>query len=85
MHTSPFCSFNPDAFLEISSRIMDLDANKELCKVNIILNSRINPIHMEKAHLFRHSPWSVLEFRFVNNKAQQADAKVSSMTRKEKQ
>ena len=28
------CSFNPDAFLEISSRITDLDANKELCKVN---------------------------------------------------
>ena len=28
------CSFNPNAFLEISSRIMDLDANKELCKVN---------------------------------------------------
>ena len=29
------CLFNPDAFLEISSRIMDLDANKEeLCKVN---------------------------------------------------
>ena len=27
-------SFNYDAFLEISSRIMDLDANKELCKVN---------------------------------------------------
>ena len=80
------CSFNPDAFLEISSRIMDLDANKELCKVNIILNSTINPIHMEKAHLFgRHSPWSVLEFRFVNSKVQQADAKVSSVTRKQKQ
>ena len=28
------CSFNPDAFLEISSRIMHLDANKELRKVN---------------------------------------------------
>ena len=28
------CSFNPDAFLEISSIIIDLDANKELCKVN---------------------------------------------------
>ena len=28
------CSFIRDAFLEISSRIMDLDANKELCKVN---------------------------------------------------
>ena len=79
------CSFNPDAFLEISSRMMDLDANKELCKVNIILNIRINPIHIEKAHLFGHSPWSVLEFRFVNNKVQQADAKVSSVTRKEEQ
>ena len=76
------CSFNPDAFLEISSRIMD--ANKELCEVNIILNSRINPIHMEKAHFFGHSPLSVLGFRFVNNKVQQADAKVSSLTRKEK-
>ena len=74
------CSFNPDAFLEISSRIMDLYANKELCKVNIILNSGINPIHMEKAHLSGHSPWSVLEFRFVNSKVQQADAKVSSVT-----
>ena len=79
------CSFNPDAFLEISSRIMDLDANKELCEVNIILNSRINPIHMEKVYLFGHSPWSVLKFRFVNNEVQQADAKVSSVTRKEKQ
>ena len=38
---------------------------------------------MEKAHLFGHSPWSVLEFRFLNNKVQQADAKVSSVTRKE--
>ena len=28
------CSFNPDVFLEISSRLIDLDANKELCKVN---------------------------------------------------
>ena len=83
MYTCLFCSFNPDAFLEISPRIMDLAANKGLCKVNIILNSRINPIHMEKAHLFRHSPWSVLEFRFVNDKFQQADAKVSSVTRKE--
>ena len=82
------CSFNPDALLEISSRIMDLDANKKLCKVNIIPYSRINPIYMEKAHLFKHSPWSVLEFRFANNKVrtiQQADAKVSSVTRKEKQ
>ena len=85
MYSCPFCSFNPDAFLEISSRILDLDANKELCKVNIILNSRINPIHIEKANLFRHSAWSVLEFRFVNNKVQQADAKVNSVTRKEKQ
>ena len=62
------CSFNSDAFLEISSRIMDLDANKELCKVNT--NSR---------------PGSFLEFRFVNNKFQRADANVSSVTRKEKQ
>ena len=85
MYTCPFCSFNPDAILEISSRTMELDANKELRKVNIILNSRINSAHMEKAHLFGHSPWSVLEFRFVNNKVQQADAKVSSVTRKEKQ
>ena len=38
---------------------------------------------MKKAHLFWHSPWSVLEFRFVNNKVQQADANVSSVTRKE--
>ena len=65
---------------------MDLAAKKGLCKVNIILNSRISEkIHMEKAHPFRLSPWSVLEFRFVNNKVQQADAKVSSVTRKEKQ
>ena len=78
------CSFNPDAFLEISSRIMDLDTNRELCKINIILNSRINPIYMEKAHFFGHSPWLVLEFRFVNNKVQQADAEVSSVTLKEK-
>ena len=56
MHTCPFCSFNLDAFLEISSKIMDLDANKELCKVNIILNRRINSIHIKKADLFRHSP-----------------------------
>ena len=28
------CSFNPDAFLEIPSRLIDLDANKELCKVS---------------------------------------------------
>ena len=40
---------------------------------------------MEKARLFRHSPWSVLEFRFVNNKVQQADAKLSSATGKGKQ
>ena len=80
MYTCPFCSLNPDALLEISSRIMDLDESKELCKVNIILNSRINPIHMEKAHLFGHSPWSVLELRFVDNKVQRADAKVSSGT-----
>ena len=85
MYKCPFCSFNPDAFLEISSRIIDLDGNKELFKVNIILNNRTNPIHLEQAHLFRHSPWSVLEFRFVNNKVQQADAEVSSVTQKEKQ
>ena len=60
------CSFNPDAFLEISSRIMDLDANKELCKVNIILNSRINPIHIDKAHLFAHSPGDILFSPFSN-------------------
>ena len=42
--------------------------------VKLILNSRINPIHMEKAHLFGRFPWSVLEFRFVNNKLQRADA-----------
>ena len=53
--------------------------------VKLILNSRINPMHMEKAHLFGHFPSSVLEFRFVNNKFQRADAKVSSVTRKEKQ
>ena len=55
--------------------------------VKLTLNSRINPIHvhMEKAHLFGHFPWSVLKFRFVNNKFQRADAKVSSVTRKEKQ
>ena len=70
MYTCPFCFFNPNAFLEISSWIVDLDDNKELCKVNIILNSRINLIHLEKAHLFRHSPWSVLEFCFVNSKVQ---------------
>ena len=64
---------------------MHLDANKELCKVNIMLNSRINPTRMEKAHVFRHSTLSVLEFRLVNNKVQQADAKVNSVTRKEKQ
>ena len=64
---------------------MDLDANKERCKVNITLNSRINPTHTKKAQLFRHSPGSVLNFRFVNNKVQQADAKISSVTRKEKQ
>ena len=40
---------------------------------------------MEKAHLFGHFPWSVLEFRFVNNRFQLADANVSSVTRKEKQ
>ena len=85
MYTCPFCSFNPDAFLEISSMIMDLDANMKLCKVNIILNSRINPIHMEKAHLLDKETWSVLEFRFVNNKVQQADAKLSSVTGKGKQ
>ena len=62
MYTCPFCSFNPDAFLDISSRTLDLDANKELCKVDIIQNSRINPTHTEKAHLFGHSPWSVLDF-----------------------
>ena len=28
------CSFYLDAFLDISSRLIDLDANKELCKVN---------------------------------------------------
>ena len=76
------CSFNP-----ISSRIMDLDTNKELCKVNIILNSRINPIHMEKLKpIFLDillGPFS--NFVFVNNNVQQADAKVSSVTRKEKQ
>ena len=64
---------------------MDLDPNKELCKVNIIMNSRINPTHMEKAHVFGHSPCSVLEFRFVNDKVQQADAKFSSVTRKKEQ
>ena len=85
MYTCSLCSFNPDAFLEISSSIMDLDANKELCKVSIILSSKINPIYMEKAHLFGHSPLSVPEFRFVNYKVQQADAKLSSVTRKEKQ
>ena len=53
--------------------------------VKLILNSRINPMHMEKAHLFGHFSWSVLEFRFVNNKFQQADVKVSSVTRKGKQ
>ena len=79
------CSFNPDAFLEISSRIMDLDTNKELCKVDIILNSRINPIHMEKAHFLDILLGPFSKFRFVNNKVQQADAKVSSVTRKEKQ
>ena len=85
MYTCPFRSFNPDAFLEMSSRIIDLDANKELYKVNIILNSRINSINLEKAHLFRHPPWYVLKFCFVNNKVQQADAKVNYLTRKEKQ
>ena len=67
----PFCSFNPVAFLEISSRMMDLDANKDLLNeilYNTTLNSRINMIHMEKVHLFRHFPWYVLEFCFVNNK-----------------
>ena len=29
---------------------------------------------MEKAHIFGHFPRSVLEFRFVNNKFQRADA-----------
>ena len=52
--------------------------------VKLTLNNRINPIHMKKAHLFGHFPWSVLEFSFVNNKFQRADAKVSSVTRKEK-
>ena len=50
--------------------------------VKLTLNNRI---HLEKAHLFGHFPWSVLEFRSVNNKFQLADAKVSSVTRKEKQ
>ena len=64
---------------------MDLDANKKLCKVNFVLNSRINPIHMEKVHLLDKETWSVLEFLFVNNKVQQADAKLSSVTGKGKQ
>ena len=38
---------------------------------------------MEKAYIFGHFPWSVLEFRFVNSKFQQAHAKVNSVTRKE--
>ena len=53
--------------------------------VKLTRNNRINPIHLEKAHLFGHFPWSVLEFRSENNKFQLADAKVSSVTRKEKQ
>ena len=48
--------------------------------VKLTLNNRI---HLEKAHLFGHFPWSVLEFRSVNNKFQLAEAKVSSVTRKE--
>ena len=81
----PFCSFHPVAFLEISSRTMDLDANKELIKHNIILNSRMNAIHMEKAHLFRH--WSLVRSRilFCEQESHQAHAKINSVTRKEKQ
>ena len=35
---------------------------------------------MEKAHLFRQSPWSVLKLSFVNVKFKQDDAKVNSVT-----
>ena len=53
--------------------------------VKLTQNSRINPVHMEKNHRFGYFLWSVLEFRFVNNKFQWANAKVSPVTRKEKQ